>query len=905
MSDDHGPLLGDDSVDQGDGVNSHVDETKVKAAKQILAQMSPEQVKAKMEEMKARMKKMDPKELERMKQLAKEKIDSKDLSAIASKINAAKISEMKAKLANMSPEEASARMARARGMMNKMDPEQLERMKKLAKAKLQNVDLKSNEIQNLVKASEVVAGVDQDADVALRPVQVPNADGSIVPFVNRMASVSAGSLSVEQLYEKMEKMGFTQAREQFLATLTQEQREELEKFTRTRNPGVVLMVGACKGDKAKAEEALRLGADVNYSEKQGDTVLMMASWFGKLDIVKLLIERKANIHLKNDNEQNALHYASMRGHVKIVKLLLAKGAGLEDEDNKGYTPIVCVAQFGHTALLEFFKRRGANLFHRDSEEHTILHWTAYNKHPLATTWILNEGIDIHAKDSKGRTSVHWAAKQGNQGILELLVEFIDEEGYTGLLHEGDAEGKTPLDLAMYYENTKATAYLKEVLRRQHGCMAVWDKLTCQSGIRPGKEMRNTARTVSAWLIIVMAISFMHAFCVIGPYSPTLPVGCIPALAIMTMLCYFLWFACNCVDPGFIEPAAGSTAHRKMKKGRVHEHKSGPQVILPMTGIKRSGGYEQTANVAESEMEMELFEEDDSEIVDGEIVASPDFKLDQLQRKEAKRCYKVGGGDIDGDYPEDAAPWTLPYNLLLERGRFDAICVTCGITKPLRSKHCKHCGRCVSRFDHHCPWIDNCVAENNRRQFVLLAVAQTTTTWFYAVMCGIHMHHHSCGDPLAFGLGLPFMIHACLVATWGLALAFEHVNLAFSNITTNEKMNQHRYSYMRDPDGNPRNPFDAGFADNCLQFFGFKPWADWRTLDINTKFLPPGKKGCCSAHGKDRQHGHGHNDAHNDEHEGKVVESSGADVGEKRGLLGHEDESLADLESGEVGSGVGL
>ena len=51
------------------------------------------------------------------------------------------------------------------------------------------------------------------------------------------------------------------------------------------------------------------------------------------------------------------------------------------------------------------------------------------------------------------------------------------------------------------------------------------------------------------------------------------------------------------------------------------------------------------------------------------------------------------------------------------------CTVCNLEQPLRTKHCRSCRRCVSTYDHHCPYLDNCVAEKNRHYFYWYLIFQ--------------------------------------------------------------------------------------------------------------------------------------------------------------------------------------
>ncbi|KAK5645048.1 hypothetical protein RI129_006348 [Pyrocoelia pectoralis] len=181
------------------------------------------------------------------------------------------------------------------------------------------------------------------------------------------------------------------------------------------------------------------------------TALLYAVESGHLEMVKILLNNNANIHLAHgirtplsqairlENKEiiklllgksdlssltynykhNLLCETGKTNNVDIAKMLLNGGVGLEAKD--GFSPLLFAASYGQAAVLKMFIERGASLDATDKLGKTSLYFAASKGYLLTVRVLLNHGAAIN-HSSKNGTALFTAVQNEHIGTVKLLLQ---------------------------------------------------------------------------------------------------------------------------------------------------------------------------------------------------------------------------------------------------------------------------------------------------------------------------------------------------------------------------------------------------------------------------------------------------------------------------------------------------
>ncbi|KAK0371993.1 hypothetical protein CLIM01_10643 [Colletotrichum limetticola] len=121
------------------------------------------------------------------------------------------------------------------------------------------------------------------------------------------------------------------------------------------------LYAACeRGDQEIVKLLLERGADVNARGGQYGHALYAASEEGYLEIAQLLLEKGADIDACGYEDGTALYAASAGGHEKLVKLLLEKEADVRAEGGFYGNAVRAASAGGHKQIEDLLIEKGAN-----------------------------------------------------------------------------------------------------------------------------------------------------------------------------------------------------------------------------------------------------------------------------------------------------------------------------------------------------------------------------------------------------------------------------------------------------------------------------------------------------------------------------------------------------------------
>ena len=172
---------------------------------------------------------------------------------------------------------------------------------------------------------------------------------------------------------------------------------------------------------------IKLGANVNLKNKDGNTSAHFAAGDGSVERLEILVEAKADITCTSSSG-TPLHWAAGKGRSKAIKYLIDKGSNINSLNDSGLPPVLLAAVSGSDEGTCLLVEAGCDIGHIVSGNLTLLHICAENGLKNSVSAILRTETgrkSCHLATTDGNLPIHLAAMSKDREVISLLIPFTD------------------------------------------------------------------------------------------------------------------------------------------------------------------------------------------------------------------------------------------------------------------------------------------------------------------------------------------------------------------------------------------------------------------------------------------------------------------------------------------------
>ncbi|EED21786.1 palmitoyltransferase SidR [Talaromyces stipitatus ATCC 10500] len=414
--------------------------------------------------------------------------------------------------------------------------------------------------------------------------------------------------------------------------------------------------------------------NAKYKDEEGITPLHWAAINNQYAMCRFLLDSGADVNAKGgESVATPAMWAAQRCHYYIVDLLLQRGADPLLTDVQGYNILHLATIDGNAYLVFLLLHQGIPVDIPDPQGHTGLMWAAYKGLPVCVDLFLRWGANVNAVDEGGLAPLHWALVKGSYMCVQKVLEYgADRFAKT-------RDGKSPATVASEMRSLR-----------------VWHRALNDYGYDKDGNLKTLPMGMTM---------FVHNKSVLTKYFFLWP---------FLTLFIAIWILSNFAIYIGIPVAAVFIFGMHYVTQQVANNGPGEFRVLQKTpylaGVFAASLFWVNVTYIFRVLPVTWSTHPVLNVLFSVFAITTTYFYIFSMAEDPGYVPKLSSRNQQRETMRE----------LVDNWKFNEehFCIHCMVRKPLRSKHCRRCSRCVAKHDHHCPWIYNCVGANNLRHFVI-------------------------------------------------------------------------------------------------------------------------------------------------------------------------------------------